>query len=327
MITRRAALALSAAALGLSFTVSDLRAQEFPQRQVTIIVPYPAGGFIDVATRILAEGLRERWGKPVIVINKPGANGKIGLTELVRSPPDGHILLTNNDGGIALPPALDGSFNFDFRKDYTPVAQIVETKFVIALNADVPAKNIADFIRYGRDNPGKLNYASPGLGTTPHIAAEYFSQKTGLKMVHVPYVGAAPAVTDLVNGIVNVYFATVPSIAAHLQSPRLRIIGTLADERIASLPAAPTMAEAGLEGLIVTSWLGLFAPPKLDPAVAVRISNSVAEVVRDPKWRERFRAMHTDPITKDAATFAKFYVSEVEKWSEFSKRTGIRVGK
>lgn len=224
-------------------------------------------------------------------------------------------------------PALDSMFYFAFQQDYTPAAQEVEIRFVIALNADVPAKTVREFIEYGRANAGKLNYASPGLGTTPHIAAEFFAQKTGLKMVHVPYVGAAPAVTDLVNGVVNVYFATVPSIAGYLASPRLRIIGTLADERIASLPEAPTMAESGLEGLVVSSWLGLFGPPKLDKDLTDRISAAVLQVVADPKWRERFRAMHADPISKDASAFAKFYVAEVEKWKDFSVSTGIRVGK
>jgi tripartite-type tricarboxylate transporter receptor subunit TctC len=322
-VTRRA-LAGSLAVLATG--VTSLQAQTFPARQVSIIVPYPAGGFIDVSTRLLAEGLRERWGKPVIVINKPGANGKIGLADLVRADPDGYTLLANNDGGIALPPALDGNFNFDFRKDYTPVAQVVETKFVIALSADVPAKTVAEFIAYGRANPGKLNYASPGLGTTPHIAAEYFAQKTGLKMVHVPYVGAAPAVTDLINGVVNVYFASVPSIAGHLASPRLRIIGTLANERIDSLPNAPTMAQAGVEGLVVSAWLGLFAPPKANRAVVQAISKAVGEVVADPKWAERFRATHADPISMDADAFTKFYLAEVEKWKDFSAATGIRVG-
>ena len=324
-LTRRM-LVGSIAAATISVTTTGLDAQTFPGRQVSIIVPYPAGGFIDVSTRLLAEGLRERWGKPVLIVNKPGANGKIGLAELVRGQPDGYTLLANNDGGIALPPALDGNFNFDFRQDYTPIAQIVETKFVIALNADVPAKTVAEFISYARANPGKLNYASPGLGTTPHIAAEFFGQKTGIKMVHVPYVGAAPAVTDLINGVVNVYFASVPSIAGHLASPRLRIIGTLAGERINSLPDAPTMAQAGVQGLVVNSWLGLFGPPKLDRALVEHISKSVNEVVADPKWADRFRATYADPISKSADAFAEFYIAEVEKWKDFSASTGIRVG-
>lgn len=324
----RAKLGLMAFAFASLAAMPVSHSQEnWPSRRVTILVPYPAGGYIDAVARILANGLREATGQPFIVINKAGGNGRIALGELVKSAPDGYTLLTNNDGGIGIPPAVDPGFTFDYKNGYTPVAQAVEAQYLMAVKASLPVKTLQEFVAYAKANPGKLNYGSSGIASTPHATTAYLASQFGLDMVHVPYQGAAPVLNDFISGVVDVYLPSVASIAGHLKNPKVRFLATMAPKRLPQLPDVPTFAELGVKGMTISGWLGVFAPPKFPDALRDRISDAIQKVVADPAQQPRFRAIFADPVSKPGREFGPFYVSEVEKWKAFAQRTGFKVAK
>lgn len=302
-----------------------LAQENWPSRRVTIIVPYPAGGYIDGVARFLADGLRQTTGQTFLVVNKSGGNGRIGLGELVKSDADGYTLLVNNDGGIGIPPAVDPAFNFDYRSGYTPVAQAVEAHYLMAIKAELPVRNLQEFVAYAKARPGKLNYGTSGIASTPHITAAYLANQFGLDMVHVPYQGAAPVLNDFVAGVTDLYMPSVASIAGHLTNSRVRFLATLAPQRLPQLPDVPTMAELGVKEMTLVGWLGVFAPPKLTVSLRDRISDAIIKVVADPLHQARFKSIYADPVTKPGREFATFYVSEVEKWKAFAQRTGFKV--
>ncbi len=321
-------LAAIGVALAISISAATFAsAQEaWPSRRVTIIVPYPAGGYIDAVARFVGEGLRVASNQTVIVINKPGGNGRIGLGDLVKAEPDGYTLLANNDGGIGIPPAVDPGFTFDYKTGYTPVAQAVEAQYVLAIKADIPARTVQEFVAYAKARPGKLNYGTSGIASTPHVTSAFFAGHFGIEMVHVPYQGAAPVLNDFVAGVTDMYMASLSSIAGHLQNPRVRFLATLAPRRLAQLPDVPTMAELGVKDMTLVGWLGIFGPPKMSDDVRDRVSAAIEKVVADPANQPRFRSIFADPVTKPGREFGPFYVSEVEKWKAFAQRTGFKVG-
>ena len=322
---RAAALVSLSLFVVAALTTTGLAQPAFPSRPITLVVPYPPGGVVDMTARLMADGLRERFKQPVIVVNKPGANGMIALAELVKAEPDGYTLLLNNDGGLGTPPAVDPNFKFDPRKDYTPVMQAVEYGYLFAVNSSVPVKSLADFIAYAKARPGQLNFGSPGIATMPHIATELFMQDAGVKMVHVPYKGAAPALSDLLAGVLTVNVQSIPTALGQLSSDRMKVLAVLSARRLAALPDAPTMQESGLPGLVVTSWLGVFGPPGLPVAIRDTLSDAMIGVVREPKVQERFRSIGFEPVGTDARTFTAHYYAEVDRWKAFTAQRGIRI--
>ena len=313
-------------AFALATSLSAHAQDAWPSRQVTVLVPYPAGGFIDSVTRIVSEGLREKSGQPFVIINKVGGNGKVALGDLVRAAPDGHTLLTNNDGGMGTPPGVDKNFKYDPAKDYTSLSQIVDSKFILVVRAGLPVKTLGELIALAKSSPKPLSYASPGQGSTPHIGMEYFSRQIGAEMTHVPYSGAAPALNDIVGGQVDVYMASVPSVVGHLGSDKIRPLALMSKSQLAAYPNVPTMEQAGMPGFIIDGWLGLFGPPNMSADLRGRVSRAVADVVRDPKYADKLRANGVDPITKDSDAFSKFYLAEVLRWKNFSNEHNIKVG-
>ncbi|HEY2135591.1 MAG TPA: tripartite tricarboxylate transporter substrate binding protein [Xanthobacteraceae bacterium] len=320
------AVSLIAAAITTCLFTSATHAQSpFPSRPITLLVPYPPGGVVDMTARLIADGLKDKFRQPIIVLNRPGANGMIALAELVKSEPDGTTLLLNNDGGLGLPPAVDPNFRFDPRRDYTPVMQAVEYGYLFAVSSSVPARTVADFIAYAKARPGTLNFGSPGAGTLPHIATELFMRQTGVRMVHVPYKGAAPALADLLTGVLAVNVQSIPTALGQIGSDRMRVLAVLSDHRLAVLPDVPTMAESGIENFVVTSWLGVFGPPGLPDAIRDTLSRAMIEVVRQPDVAARFRAIGFEPVGTDAPTFARHYYAEVDRWKAFAAQTGIKI--
>jgi len=297
----------------------------FPSRPITLVVPYPPGGVVDITARLMADGLRDRFKQPVLVLNKPGANGMIALADLVKAEPDGYTLLLNNDGGLGIPPAVDPNFKFDPRRDYTPVMQAVEYGYLFAVNSALPVKTLADFVAYAKAHPGQLDFGSPGLGTLPHIATELFMRQTGVKMVHVPYKGAAPALSDLLAGTLAVNVQSIPTALGQIGSDRMRVLAVLSDHRLAALPEVPTMEESGMAGFVVTSWLGVFGPPGLPDAIRDQLGDAMIAVTRLPEVQERFRHIGFEPVGTDAATFARHYYGEVDRWKAFATQYGIRI--
>jgi tripartite-type tricarboxylate transporter receptor subunit TctC len=315
----------------VAFTTSQVispgvNAEEpYPTRQITLVVPYAPGGVVDLTARLVAETMREKFNQPIIVQNKPGANGMLALADFVRAPADGYTLLLNNDGGLAIPPAVDVSFKWDPAKDYTPVAQVGEFTWAFLVNSQLPVKSIQEFIAYAKSHPDQLNFGSPGLGTLPHMATEMFMQQTGVKMTHVPYKGSAPALTDLMAGVLSMNIQSIPTVISQLSSDRLRVLAVLSKKPVDALADVPTMQASGVDGFDVSSWNGIFAPSGVSSAIRDKIAQVVAEAVRKPDVQERFRKLSLDPIVTDSATFATRYYSEVTKWKALAAQTGIKV--
>jgi tripartite-type tricarboxylate transporter receptor subunit TctC len=313
--------------LALVCSAGAVRADDaWPSRQINLLVPYPPGGYIDLVARIVADGLHERFRQNAIVFNRAGGNGQVALGDLSRAAPDGYTLLTNNDGGIGLPPALDRNFRFTPVKDYAPLAQVVEAKYVLVVRAGLPIKTVADLVAYAKSSPKPLTFASPGTGSTPHIGMEFFSRKVGIKMIHVPYSGSAAAINDLIGGQVDVYLASIPTIIGQVGGDRLRALAVLGDNHANELPSVPTLDEAGFPGLGITGWLGLFGPPAMPDALRVRVSDAFESVVHDPKIAAKLKSVSADPVTKGSAEFGPFYLSEVARWKAFSDETNIKAG-
>ncbi len=318
-------LALLFVAISTGLAAGAAAQEPFPSRPITLIVPYPAGGVVDLTARLLADGLKDQLGQPVIVLNKPGANGMIGLVDLVRAQPDGYTLLVNNDGGLAIPPAVDANFKWDPRADYTPIAQVGEFTWLFLISSNLPIKSVQEFIAYAKANPGQLNYGSPGVGTLPHMATELFMRQTGVRMTHVPYKGAAPALTDLLAGVLSMNIQSVPTVITQVSNQRLRVLATLSAERIKELPDTPTMAESGLPEFTISSWNGLFGPPGLPQPIRDRLAQASAAAMMLPAVQEKFRTISLQPVATDAAAFARRYYAEVARWKKLADETGIKV--
>jgi tripartite-type tricarboxylate transporter receptor subunit TctC len=324
---RHCSIVLAAALVAATLPFAAGHAQEgYPSRTITLVVPYPAGGFVDVTARHLAEGLREKLGQSVVVTNRPGANGKVALGELVRTAPDGYTLLLNNDGGIGIPPAVDPQFKFEVDKDYTAIAQVADAKYVITTSANLPVKSMAELIDYARANPGKLTFGSPGLGTTPHLAMEQLMRQTGTKMVHAPYPGGAPAATDLLKGQIDLLVNAMPGLMGFIGSDKLRMLAVLSDTRAPQMPEVPTISESGLKPIRAGGWLGLFGPPGMSKDLLTKISNAVGSVTRDPAHAERLRKAGAEATFQGIDTFPDRYRSEVGKWKAFAQEHGFRLG-
>ena len=317
---------IAAAMLAITTSWSPARAQDtYPSRQITLIAPYPPGGVVDMTARMLAEGLKEKFNQSAIVLNKAGANGMIGLTDLVKAEPDGYTLLLNNDGGLGIPPAVDPNFKFDPMKDYTPIAQVVQHGWMFIVNSGIPAKTMQEFIAYAKARPGEMTFGTPGIATLPHIATELFMLRAGVKMVHVPYKGAAPALTDLIAGTVKVNVQSVPTALGQISNERLKVLAVLNGQRLKELPNVPIMQESGLSNFVITSWLGLFGPPRLPAAIRDKISQAVVEIVQQPRFQEKFRSIGFEPVSGDAATFGKLYYADVARWKTFANENGIKL--
>ncbi|HVY57363.1 MAG TPA: tripartite tricarboxylate transporter substrate binding protein [Xanthobacteraceae bacterium] len=316
------------AILGLPLWLGCATAQDqYPSRQITLLVPYPAGGFIDVTARVLAEGLREKLHQSVVVMNKPGANGKVALGELVRSAADGYTLLVNNDGGIGIPPAVDGQFRFDYQKDYTPVAQFADGKYLLTVRGTLPVKTTAELIAYAKSNPGKVTFGSPGIATSPHMAMEILMRRTGTKMVHVPYLGAAPATTDLLKGVIDVLVNSMPAVRGYIGSDSVRILAVFDEKRHPLIPNVPTLKESGVASIPVGGWVGVFGPADMPKPVLQTLNTAIKSVLDDPTNAKRLTDVGADASFKGIEEFPAFYRSEVEKWKKFSDETGVKLAK
>lgn len=315
------------AALVCASHVGPAYAQEtWPARQVTILVPYPPGGIVDVVTRIAADGLHERAHQTWVVFNRPGGNGQVALGDLTRATPDGYTLLTNVEGGLAVQPAFDPNFHFDPTKDYTPLSQVVASDYVMSVRSGLPIHSIAELIAYAKAAPHRLTFASPGIGTMPHIGMEYFARRAGIELLHVPYPGGTGPINDLLSGQVDLYMSSVGTIAGLTATDRFRILATMNATRLPELPDVPTMGEAGLPDFVINGWLGLFGPPGMAPELRATIGKAVVDMVHDPQYADKFRKMHAEPVARGAADFASFYAAEVAKWKQFSSESDIKIG-
>jgi tripartite-type tricarboxylate transporter receptor subunit TctC len=314
--TLAVALALSIGAVGAA------RAADYPSRPVKWIVPYPPGGTTDVLARVVAQWLSEKLGQPFVVENRPGGGNNIGTEAVLRSAPDGYtMLLVNPANGINA--TLYKNLNFDFIRDVAPVAGLVRTPNVMEVTPSLPVKTVAEFIAYCKANPGKINMASSGSGTSVHLSGELFKSMTGCDMVHVPYKGAGPALTDLMGGQVQVLFDNLPSSINHIKAGKLRALGVTSEQRDPALPDVPAVAET-VKNYEATAWFGIAMPKGTPRDVIEKVNDAVNRALADPKMRERLAEMGGKPIPGTPEDFGKIIASETEKWAKVVISSGAK---
>ena len=296
---------------------------DYPVRPVKFVVPYPPAGTTDVLARIVAQWLTEKMGQPFVVENKAGAGNNMGTESVVNAPPDGYtMLLVNPANGINA--TLYKGLNFNFIRDIAPVAGLVRTPNVMEVTASLPVKTVAEFIAYCKANPGKLNMASSGSGTSVHLSGELFKSMTGCDMVHVPYKGAGPALIDLIGGQVQVIFDNLPSSAGHIKSGRLRALAVTSEAREPSLPQVPTVSET-VAGYEATAWFGVGMPKGTPRDIIDKVNAEINRALADPKMRERLAELGGKPLAGTPDDFGKVIAAETAKWEKVVNASGAKV--
>jgi tripartite-type tricarboxylate transporter receptor subunit TctC len=287
----------------------------FPSKPVRIIVPFPAGGTADSIPRIVAEKLALRWGQPVIVENRPGAGGNIGADAFARSDADGYTLLASPPGPMAINFNLYSKLGYDARK-FVPISVAATMPTVMVVRKELAEQPVKALLGELQRSPDKFSYASQGNGTTSHLTANLFSTEAGVKMLHVPYKGTAPAMTDLIGGKVDLMFDNISSSLTFHQSGRVRIVAVASGQRVKSLPDVPTFAELGLPGVVAGSWVAFAAPAGTSPALVQKISKDVAEVVRMPDVQKKFADLSAEPVGDTPSDMAAFVNAEAARWGK-----------
>lgn len=288
-------------------------AANFPNKPIKIIVCVPAGGGVDTVTRIVAEGLHQKLGQPVVVENRAGAGGNIGAEVAFTSDPDGYTLLAAQPAPLTVNPLLYKKMNFD-PTQFEPVAIMTSIANVLLVRPDFPAKTAQEFIAYVKSSPGKVNYASQGIGTTSHLTAALFERVTGSKLVHVPYKGTAPALNDIIASHVDFIFMELASAIKLHQADKARILAVATDKRIPDLPNIPTLDEAGVKGFESGTWNALVAPPKTPAAIVLKLNKAVNEVLRSPAAQDHFSKINLHAAGGSPAEAAAFIKKETEVW-------------
>ena len=309
----------------VAFSVAGMaaQAQDYPTKPVKWVVAYPPGGTTDILARIIGQYLSEHLGQQFVIDNRPGAGNNIGTEVVVNSPPDGYtLLLANPANGINA--TLYKKLPFNLLRDIAPVAGITRTPNVMEVTPTFPAKNVAEFIAYGKANPGKINMASSGNGTSVHLSGEMFMAMTGVKMTHVPYRGAAPAITDIIAGTVDVMFDNLPASIEFIRSGKMRALAVTTDTRNPGLPDVPTIADT-VPGYEASAWFGMGAPVGTPPAVIAKINKVVNEALADPKMKAKLADLGGVPLAGTPEDFGKVMASETEKWSKVVKFAGISI--
>ena len=297
-------------------------AQAYPTRPVRLIIGYPPGGSADITARLLGQWLSERLGQPVVVESRPGAGTNIATEIVVNAPPDGYTLLLVAPAN-AINPTLYEKLNHNFMRDIAPVAGLIRFPNVIVVNPSVPAKTVPEFIAYAKANPGKLNMASSGAGSTIHVSGELFKMMTGINMVHVPYRGGAPALTDLISGQVQVMFDNVPTSIEFIRAGKLRPLAVTTAARSNVLPDLPTVADF-VPGYEASAWYGVGVPKGTPEAIIGKLNKETNAILADPKARARFDELGASLIAGSPAEFGQLVADETEKWAKVVKFSGAR---
>ena len=309
-------LAITCIAAGLALGwVGGSAAQGFPNKPIKVIVPFPAGGSADVLARIVGEKLSSKWSQPVIVENRAGAGGNIGAEAVYRADPDGYTLLSSPPGPLSINLNLYKSLNYDPTR-FVPITVLAIVPNVITARTDLPANSVRELIAYAKANPGKVVYASQGNGSTSHLSAQMFASMAGLDLVHVPYKGEGPALTDIVGGRVDIFIGNIAAALKFQQAGKVKFLGVANQRRSPVAPDIPTVTEAGLPGFIASAWFAMVAPPGTPNAFVQQLNAAVVEALRMPDVQKRYLDQGAEPVGNSTAEMAAFVKDEMARWQK-----------
>lgn len=320
---------ISRRAFSASFLLAGIpwsaRAQNAPGAQVRLIVPFPPGGATDVLGRVLSQHLQVRWGNTVIQENKPGAAGLIGARQVMASPADGTTLLLASTGTILAVAGESKETSYDIARELAPVSLIAAPPYILVVSPSLPVRTTAELIDYAKKNPGKLSYGSSGVGSASHLSGALFQHMTGIDILHVPYRGTGPAVTDLLGGRIEVMFSPALVVTSHISAGTLRAIGTTGPARSALFPDIPTVAETGLPGYESLGWFGVFAPAATPRETVAKISADIGAVLVLPEAKQKLAEQGAEPAPNTPAAFTSFVNADVKKWLDLAQKASIKL--
>jgi tripartite-type tricarboxylate transporter receptor subunit TctC len=319
-MTMRALLIL----LSCMLLTAAATADTYPSRPIRLLIPFPPAGITDLSGRIVADGLREKFKQPVIVENKPGANGVIGLRELLKAEPDGYTLMVGNVGSAVLNYAMGAKAGFDPMKDMVPIAGTAEYATTMVVNKNVPVNSVKEFIAYAKERQGQLTYGSTGEGSMANLSTMLFMRQTGVKMVHAPYRGGPLALNDLIAGHIQLIIEVSPVVNEHVRSGTIKGFAVSSPYRQRDLPNVPTFEEAGVPGVVVTGWLGIYGPPGLPNDVRTKLGAAIVEIVKQPDTVAKLRQISFEPTGQDVQEFTAHHAAEVKRWVDFYTEVGLR---
>ena len=307
-----------------TFSASSWASDAYPSRPIRLIVPFPPAGIADLSGRLLAEGLRAKFNQSVVVENKPGATGLVGLRELLKADADGYTLMVGNIGSLVINYAIDSNATFDPLRDVVPIAGTAEFATAMVVNKQTPVNSVKEFIAYAKERPGKLKFGSTGVGALDYIAAALFMKQTGIDMVHVPYRGGPLALNDLVGGHIDVIIEVFPVVMEQIRSGLIKGLAVSSPYRLQAVPDVPTFEEAGVKGVTLTGWLGIYGPPGMPEDVRDKLGAAIVELVRQPEVTAKFRAIGFEPTGLGVKEFSAHHAAEVKRWVAFLSETGLR---
>jgi tripartite-type tricarboxylate transporter receptor subunit TctC len=318
--------AIAAASLGAALMPAAFAAEAFPNKPITMVVPFVAGGTTDILARIVGQSLGEELGQPVIIDNRAGAGGNIGGQFAARAPADGYTIFMGTVGTHAINEWLYKKMPFSPNKDFAPLTRVANVPNLLVANPAQPFKNVKELISYAQAHPGQVNFGSSGSGSSIHLSGELFKMMAKVDMIHIPYKGSAPAVTDLLGNQIAIMFDNMPSAIQHVRSGKLRPLAVTTAKRSPELPDVPTVAEAGVPGYEATSWFGLFAPTKTPADVQAKLHAAIIKVLQKPDVINKIGDQGGEVVTESQAEFGKFIAAENEKWKQVVKTSGATAG-
>ncbi len=317
-------LLLAAIAAALPVMAERAEAQSYPDRAITLVVPFAPGGSTSIVARVIADKMSETLGQQVIVDNRPGAGGTIGTKAVVGSAPDGYTIVLGYTGTLAIGPSLYPNAGYDARKDLIAIGMIGHAPNSLVVHPSFPARTLAELIAHTKANPGKVNYGSAGVGTVSHVSGEYFATAAGIKLVHIPYKGTGPALTDLLGGHIPMAFAPVPATHSNVANGQMRALAVTSTTRSALMPNVPTIAESGIAGFDASLYYGLAAPPGTPRAIVDRLNKELRTALASDDVKKRLAADGTEPTPGSPEEYAAFIDKDEAKWSKIVKASGAK---
>lgn len=317
--------ALTAAATLQSPHAAAAENQKYPARPIRFVMPYPVGGTIDMSGRMVAQAISESLGQQVVVDNRTGAGGTLGTETAAKSPPDGYTIVMGGTGTLAISPGLDRKLGYDPLRDFAPITLLATTPYVLVVHPSVAATSTRELIALAKAQPGKLNYASGGAGSAPHLIGEIFRTRGAINVMHIPYKGSSPAKIDLVAGRVQMFFTGIPPVIGEIRAGTLRAVGVTSARRTNALPDVPTIAESGIPGFDVSPWFGVLAPAHTAAPIVARLNEEMVKALRNPTLRERLARDGVDAVGNTPGEFGTFIRSEMQTWAHAVKQSGAKV--